>query len=82
MVFMNVDGFVVKVWFIQKGFGDGKLWSNGDDREIGSLVYGFIIGQIGKVEFVNLQFGSYGFSVWFNDEGGISNYGSVDGQSL
>lgn len=81
MALMNVDGSVAKAWPIQKGPGDGKLWSNGDDREIGSPVYGPIIGQIGKVEPVNLQFGSYGLSAWPNDEGGTSNHGSVDGQS-
>eukprot|EP00246_Nothoceros_aenigmaticus_P014063 TRINITY_DN5179_c0_g1_i1.p1 TRINITY_DN5179_c0_g1~~TRINITY_DN5179_c0_g1_i1.p1 ORF type:complete len:499 (+),score=100.83 TRINITY_DN5179_c0_g1_i1:122-1498(+) len=81
MALMNVDGSVAKAWPIQNFAGAGKVWINGEDREIGSPVYGPILGQIGKVEPVNLQFGSYGLSAWPNDVGGTSQHGSVDGQS-
>ncbi|KAF7031521.1 hypothetical protein CFC21_042840 [Triticum aestivum] len=73
MALLNPDGSVTKAWHVDSCDGNAS-GSRSSDKSVGKVNP----SQIGKVESVNLQFGSFGISAWLSDTGGTSHTGSVD----
>ncbi|KAM3352408.1 hypothetical protein ACQJBY_023953 [Aegilops geniculata] len=73
MALLNPDGSVTKAWHVDSCDGNAN-GSRSSDKSVGKVNP----SQIGKVESVNLQFGSFGISAWLSDTGGTSHTGSVD----
>lgn len=74
---MNDDGLVDKVWLflfveIEKRL---EVISVFEYKVVGIIFYGFLF--VGFFEFVCLQFGNFGLSVWQNDKGIFSEVGSL-----
>ncbi|KAG8050226.1 hypothetical protein GUJ93_ZPchr0009g2427 [Zizania palustris] len=77
MAIVNVDGSVLKAWPVESSSGDGKCSSeNGSKKSVGDPIYGPL--NIGRVESVNLQFGTFGISAWPTDTGCTSQARSVN----
>uniref|UniRef100_A0A0D9VMR4 Uncharacterized protein n=1 Tax=Leersia perrieri TaxID=77586 RepID=A0A0D9VMR4_9ORYZ len=75
MALLNTDGSVTKSWHVDKSNGNGNLdGTTSSDTSTKNPMF----DTFGKVEAVNLQFGSFGISAWMSDTGGTSHTGSVD----